>query len=153
MVVITSYSIHYTKLYDLACWLLLAIALLLTLPLPFTVSLIADLDWGPVWAGYLAALLLADPEESGKVKSKLVELGLAGGSPGLGMTCRVCPGNHECKMGLSATRDRITSYNVCYTKLLRPTSISNFAPFPRTATCAIPTPGSRWRGRWISGWM
>ena len=42
----------------LACWVLLAIALLLTLPLPFTVSLIADLDWGPVWAGYVAALLL-----------------------------------------------------------------------------------------------
>lgn len=42
----------------LACWTLLAVALLLTLPLPITVSLIADLDWGPVWAGYLAALLL-----------------------------------------------------------------------------------------------
>jgi ABC-2 type transport system permease protein len=42
----------------LACWVLLGIALLLTLPLPITVSLIADLDWGPVWAGYLAALLL-----------------------------------------------------------------------------------------------
>lgn len=42
----------------LACWILLAIALLLTLPLPVTVSLIADLDWGPVLAGYLAALLL-----------------------------------------------------------------------------------------------
>ncbi len=42
----------------IACWVLLAIALLLTLPLPFTVSLIADLDWGPVWAGYVAALLL-----------------------------------------------------------------------------------------------
>ena len=42
----------------LACWALLAVALLLTLPLPVTVSLVADLDWGPVWAGYLAALLL-----------------------------------------------------------------------------------------------
>ncbi|NIP14735.1 MAG: ABC transporter permease subunit [Pseudomonadales bacterium] len=42
----------------LACWVLLAIALLLTLPLPLSVSLIADLDWGPVWAGYLAAMLL-----------------------------------------------------------------------------------------------
>ncbi|MDH3643162.1 MAG: Gldg family protein, partial [Gammaproteobacteria bacterium] len=42
----------------LACWILLGIALLLTLPLPITVSLIADLDWGPVWAGYVAALLL-----------------------------------------------------------------------------------------------
>ncbi|MCZ6617160.1 MAG: Gldg family protein [Gammaproteobacteria bacterium] len=42
----------------LACWILLAIALALTLPLPITVSLVADLDWGPVLAGYLAALLL-----------------------------------------------------------------------------------------------
>ncbi len=42
----------------LACWSLLALALLLTLPLPITVSLIADLDWGPVLAGYLAAGLL-----------------------------------------------------------------------------------------------
>ena len=42
----------------LACWALLAIALLLTLPLPVSVALIADLDWGPVWAGYVAALLL-----------------------------------------------------------------------------------------------
>ncbi|XOV84745.1 MAG: Gldg family protein [bacterium] len=42
----------------LACWCLLAIALLLTLPLPVTVSVIGDLDWGPVFAGYLAAMLL-----------------------------------------------------------------------------------------------
>ena len=42
----------------LACWILLAIALLLTLPLPFTVALFSELDWGPVWAGYVAALLL-----------------------------------------------------------------------------------------------
>lgn len=41
-----------------ACLVLLALALLLTLPLPICVSLVADLDWGPVWAGYLAALLL-----------------------------------------------------------------------------------------------
>ncbi len=41
-----------------ACWILLGVALLLTLPLPITVSFIADLDWGPVWAGYLAAMLM-----------------------------------------------------------------------------------------------
>ncbi len=41
-----------------ACWLLLGLALLLTLPLPLTVASFANLDWGPVWAGYLAALLL-----------------------------------------------------------------------------------------------
>ncbi len=42
----------------LACWALLAIALVLTLPLPITVANLGDLDWGPVWSGYLAALLL-----------------------------------------------------------------------------------------------
>ncbi len=42
----------------LACWILLGLALVLTLPIPLVVSFIADLDWGPVFAGYLAALLL-----------------------------------------------------------------------------------------------
>ena len=42
----------------LACFGLLFIALLITLPLPVTVSVISDLDWGPVWSGYLATLLL-----------------------------------------------------------------------------------------------
>ena len=41
-----------------ACWSLLLIALLLTLPLPITIAVIGDLDWGPVLAGYLAAMLL-----------------------------------------------------------------------------------------------
>jgi ABC-2 type transport system permease protein len=41
-----------------ACWALLGLALLLTLPLPITVSLLGDLDWGPVWSGYVASLLL-----------------------------------------------------------------------------------------------
>ncbi len=41
-----------------ACFGLLVIALILTLPLPVAVSSVADLDWGPVWAGYFAALLL-----------------------------------------------------------------------------------------------
>ncbi|AJQ97261.1 Gldg family protein [Gynuella sunshinyii] len=40
------------------CLLLLLIALIITLPLPITVSVIGDLDWGPVWAGYLATFLL-----------------------------------------------------------------------------------------------
>jgi ABC-2 type transport system permease protein len=40
------------------CLLLLLIALAITLPLPITVALIGDLDWGPVWAGYLATFLL-----------------------------------------------------------------------------------------------
>ena len=42
----------------LACWALLGIALALTVPLPITVSVIADLDWGPVGAAYIAAMLL-----------------------------------------------------------------------------------------------
>ncbi|WP_020676856.1 Gldg family protein [Geopsychrobacter electrodiphilus] len=42
-----------------ACLALVALALLLTLPLPITVSFIGPLDWGPVWGGYLAALFLA----------------------------------------------------------------------------------------------
>ncbi len=43
----------------LAVMALIALALALTLPLPITVSLIGNLDWGPVIGGYLAALLLA----------------------------------------------------------------------------------------------
>lgn len=42
----------------IGCSLLLLLALLLTLPLPFTVAMLGELDWGPVWAGYLATLLL-----------------------------------------------------------------------------------------------
>ena len=43
----------------LACLGLVAVALLLTLPLPVTVSLVGPLDWGPVGAGYLATFFLA----------------------------------------------------------------------------------------------
>ena len=42
-----------------ACLTLVAIALLLTLPLPVTVSFLGQLDWGPVIGGYLASLFLA----------------------------------------------------------------------------------------------
>tara|TARA_R110000772_G_scaffold48719_10_gene111461 strand:- start:24448 stop:27282 length:2835 start_codon:yes stop_codon:yes gene_type:complete len=42
----------------LACTGLLLLALLATLPLPMSAALMADLDWGPVAAGYLASLLL-----------------------------------------------------------------------------------------------
>jgi ABC-2 type transport system permease protein len=41
-----------------ACFALLLLALVSTLPLPVTVALISDLDWGPVLGGYLAACLL-----------------------------------------------------------------------------------------------
>ena len=42
----------------LACWGLLVVGLALTVPLPVTVAMLGDLDWGPVFAGYLAAALL-----------------------------------------------------------------------------------------------
>ena len=42
----------------LACWGLLVVGLALTLPLPVTVAMLGDLDWGPVLGGYLAAALL-----------------------------------------------------------------------------------------------
>jgi ABC-2 type transport system permease protein len=42
----------------LASWTLLATGLGLTLALPITVSLLGNLDWGPVWGGYVGALLL-----------------------------------------------------------------------------------------------
>jgi ABC-2 type transport system permease protein len=43
----------------IACLGLVAVSLLLTLPLPLTVSLMGPLDWGPVFGGYLATLFLA----------------------------------------------------------------------------------------------
>jgi ABC-2 type transport system permease protein len=43
----------------LAGMALVALALLLTTPLAFTVAMLGDLDWGPVAGGYLGALLLA----------------------------------------------------------------------------------------------
>lgn len=42
----------------LASWVLLAVGIGLTVGLPFTVSLLGDIDGGPVITGYLAALLL-----------------------------------------------------------------------------------------------
>ena len=42
----------------LACLTLLVIAIAITLVLPLVVSFIATLDWGPVFAGYFATLLL-----------------------------------------------------------------------------------------------
>tara|TARA_R110001599_G_scaffold353459_1_gene592743 strand:- start:454695 stop:457550 length:2856 start_codon:yes stop_codon:yes gene_type:complete len=41
-----------------ACFTLLLLALISTLPLPVSVALMANLDWGPVAAGYIAACLL-----------------------------------------------------------------------------------------------
>ena len=49
---------HFVMGKFLGCLVLLAIALLITIPLPITVAQMGDLDWGPIWAGYLAAFLL-----------------------------------------------------------------------------------------------
>lgn len=49
---------HFVVGKYLGCLVLLAIALLVTLPLPMTVAGMANLDWGPVFAGYLATFLL-----------------------------------------------------------------------------------------------
>lgn len=49
---------HFVLGKFLACTALLLLALAATLPLPLTVAAIANLDWGPVLAGYLAAALL-----------------------------------------------------------------------------------------------
>jgi ABC-2 type transport system permease protein len=38
---------------------IIVIALVLTLPLPITVSVLGNMDWGPVVGGYIAALLMA----------------------------------------------------------------------------------------------
>lgn len=43
----------------LAGLVLVAVALFLTLGLPISVSMLGELDWGPVFGGYLGALLLA----------------------------------------------------------------------------------------------
>jgi ABC-2 type transport system permease protein len=40
------------------CLALLLVALAVTLPLPLTVAVLGDLDWGPVLAGYIATFLL-----------------------------------------------------------------------------------------------
>ena len=49
---------HFVMGKFVGCLVLLAIALVITLPLPITISQIGDLDWGPIWAGYLATFLL-----------------------------------------------------------------------------------------------
>lgn len=49
---------HFVLGKFLSCVFLLTIALAITLPLPITVSVLAQLDWGPVLAAYLATILL-----------------------------------------------------------------------------------------------
>ncbi|WP_448245484.1 Gldg family protein [Thalassotalea agariperforans] len=49
---------HFVVGKFIGCLLLLIIALIITLPIPLTVAMIGDLDWGPVWSGYIATILL-----------------------------------------------------------------------------------------------
>jgi len=58
VVTVPATSIEFVVGKFLACWGLLVVALALTVPLPVTVSLIGALDWGPVFAGYVAAAML-----------------------------------------------------------------------------------------------
>jgi ABC-2 type transport system permease protein len=64
----------------MACLSLVAIGLALTLPLPVTVSFLGQLDWGPVFGGYLASLVLAGAYiaiglfVSGQFNSQIVSL-------------------------------------------------------------------------------
>lgn len=43
----------------LAAWLFFGIAILLTLPMAITIGFLGSPDWGPVFTGYLGALLMA----------------------------------------------------------------------------------------------
>ncbi len=49
---------HFVVGKFLGCLALLIMALLVTFPLPVTVSILGDLDWGPVISGYIAVILL-----------------------------------------------------------------------------------------------
>ena len=49
---------HFVLGKFVGCLFLLLVALAITLPLPISVAIIGDLDWGPVLAGYLATFLM-----------------------------------------------------------------------------------------------
>jgi sulfite reductase beta subunit-like hemoprotein len=51
------------------------------------------------------AFLLSDPVRKEKAVKALAEAGFAGDTPEEEVLFRICPGNHECRMGLCATRD------------------------------------------------
>ncbi len=49
---------HFVLGKFIGCLILLLVAMAITVPLPLTVSIIGDLDWGPVFAGYIATFLV-----------------------------------------------------------------------------------------------
>lgn len=51
------------------------------------------------------AFLLDERADIGKAEAALVEKGVSGAEPGALVNFRVCPGSHECRMGLGPTRD------------------------------------------------
>jgi len=62
--------------------------------------------------GYLAltveqnvAFLLADSTRKEEARAALAGVGFSGDVPHEQVTFRICPGNHECRMGLAPTRD------------------------------------------------
>ncbi len=51
------------------------------------------------------ALLLSDPADRQRVERALADAGLAANRPEQQMVFRICPGGHECRMGLAPVRD------------------------------------------------
>lgn len=51
------------------------------------------------------ALFLPDPAALAQARGDLATAGLLPAPAATTVTCRVCPGNHECRMGLAATRE------------------------------------------------
>lgn len=43
----------------LAGWAFVTVAIALTFPLPLTIEYLGEPDWGPIWTGYLGAILMA----------------------------------------------------------------------------------------------
>ncbi len=64
----------------------------------------AGVDYLQVTADQNLALLPADQQRRQQLVSELTQAGFAGLDQPFGVL-RVCPGNHECSMGLAATRD------------------------------------------------
>ncbi len=51
------------------------------------------------------SLFLPDPSAVTQARQELAAHGLFAATPEASVTCRICPGSHECRMGLAPTRD------------------------------------------------